>query len=248
MQPSLIGARELPPRGDGALKVRVTDPQEKHMLNRWTMVTAAALVAASGAMAQESAGTLKVGDKAPKLSIETWVKGKKIDKFESGKVYVVEFWATWCGPCIKGIPHLTELQKEYKDKNVTVIGVASSERGEAKAKLAGVENFVKKQGNEMNYTVAYDEDRSMSNDWMKPADQKGIPCAFLVNADGKIAWIGHPMNGLDQELKKAVQANKRTGMKDSDSPRQIASTSESSSSTGSSSGASSETKSTTEGK
>src|SRR5687768_5335620 len=124
-------------------------------MNRWTMVTAAALVCVSGAMAQEA--TLKVGDKAPKITVENWVKGKEIKQFEKGKVYVVEFWATWCGPCIKGIPHLTELQKEYKDKNVTVIGVAASENGgNAESKLNTVKNFVQKQGDKMEYTVAFD--------------------------------------------------------------------------------------------
>lgn len=199
------------------------------MLNRWSMVTAAALVCVSSAMAQEQqAATLKVGDKAPNLTIENWVKGDKVEKFETGKVYVIEFWATWCGPCIKNIPHLTDLQKEFKDKKVTVIGVAASERGsDAKSMLSGVENFVKKQGDKMTYTVAYDSDKSMSKDWMRAANQGGIPCAFLVGSDGKIAWIGHPANGLDEQIKKAVKANKQTSMKDSDSSRQHASNSDS---------------------
>ena len=181
------------------------------MLNRWITMSAVALIAASGAMAQE-AKTLKVGDKAPALSVEDWVKGKKVEKFESGKVYVVEFWATWCGPCIEGIPHLTELQKEYKDKKVTILSIASSERGaDNNSKLKGVENFVKKQGEKMGYTVGYDSDRSMSKDWMTPAGRSTIPSAFLVGSDGKIAWIGHPAQGLDESLKKAVEANKKLG-------------------------------------
>lgn len=205
------------------------------MLNRWTMVTAAAMVCASSVLAQDQATpTLKVGDKAPALTVENWVKGKEVKKFEEGKVYVVEFWATWCGPCIKGIPHLTELQKEYKDKGVTIIGVASSERGnDAKSKLVGVENFVRKQGKEMEYTIAFDADRSMSKDWMAAAGRNGIPCAFLVGPDGKIAWIGHPGNGLDAELKKAT-ASKRVGSKNSDDTKQVASSSDGSSTTKSS--------------
>jgi thiol-disulfide isomerase/thioredoxin len=228
MQPSSIGAPGLVRRvGDGALKVRATDPQEKHMLNRWTVVTAAALCVASGAMAQESAATLKVGDNAPKLSVENWVKGKKVEKFEAGKVYVVEFWATWCPPCVKSIPHLTKLQKEYKSKDVTIIGVASSEKGgDAKSNLSGVENFVKKKGDEMEYTVAFDEDRSMSKDWMTPAAQRGIPCAFVVGGDGKIAWIGNPLvpeGEIDAQVKKAVEANKRLGSTKPESSTQVAS-------------------------
>ncbi len=195
------------------------------MLNRWTMVTAAALVCVSGAMAQTA--TLKVGDKAPAMSVENWVKGKKVEKLENGKVYVVEFWATWCPPCIKSIPHLTKLQKEHKDK-ATIIGVASSERGaDANSNLKGVENFVRKQGDKMEYTVAFDSDRSMSKSWMTPANQNGIPCAFVVGGDGKIAWIGNPLapeGEIDTQIKKAIEANKKIGAKhDSDSSTQVAS-------------------------
>ncbi len=141
--------------------------------------------------AEKPAVTLKVGDKAPELKIDAWVKGEQITGFEKGKVYVVEFWATWCGPCIKNIPHLTELQKEYKD--VAFIGVAASERGDdAKSKQDKVEKFVKEKGDEMGYRVAFDSDREMSKDWMQAAGQNGIPCAFIVDGEGKVAFIGHP--------------------------------------------------------
>jgi thiol-disulfide isomerase/thioredoxin len=154
--------------------------------------------------------SLKVGDKAPPLSVENWVQGDKVEKFEEGKVYVVEFWATWCGPCKEAIPHLNQLNTEFKKQNVTVIGVAGSERGsDAKAKLDGVKKFVESKKAEMAYRVAYDDDRSMSNDWMKPAGQGGIPCAFVVGKDGKIAWIGHPAHGLEEAIKKAVNSDSK---------------------------------------
>lgn len=198
------------------------------MNHRWMSVTAAMLVAVSGAAAQHDGSapatkvqpkatkpaaevTLKVGSAAPALTVEDFVKGEKFTGFEKGRVYVVEFWATWCPPCVKSIPLLTDLQKEFKDKGVTVIGVASSERPKDKAgnelsneqRLQIVKDFVKGKGDEMNYTVAYDSDRSMANDWMKPAGQGGIPCAFLVNGEGKIVWIGNPLSG-HEELEKKI--------------------------------------------
>src|SRR5262245_14585780 len=192
------------------------------MLNRCTAVTAAILMAASTAMAQDAKpdkkpkkdqpskekapDSLKVGDKAPGLSVENWIKGNKVNGFDSGKVYVVEFWATWCPPCRESIPHLTQIQKEFKDKNVTVIGVASSERGTGGDVLVKLKKFVQERGDEMSYTVAYDSDRSMSKSWMEPAGQNGIPCAFIVGKDGKVAWIGHPMNGLDKAVRSALAA------------------------------------------
>ena len=65
---------------------------------------------------------LRVGDKAPPIEVEAFLRGEPFEAFEAGRVYVLEFWATWCGPCIGAMPHLSELQARYKDR-VTVLGV-----------------------------------------------------------------------------------------------------------------------------
>jgi thiol-disulfide isomerase/thioredoxin len=118
----------------------------------------------------------------------------------------VEFWATWCGPCRASIPHLTELQK--KNKDVTFIGVDIWEP-DASEKVGP---FLKEMGDKMAYRVALDDvpkdsergqDGKMAVGWMKAAEENGIPTAFVVNKEGKIAWIGHPM-GLDKPLGKIV--------------------------------------------
>ncbi|MBI1304794.1 MAG: redoxin family protein [Phycisphaera sp.] len=146
---------------------------------------------------------LSVGDKAPAFAVDSWVKGDPFESLESGKVHVMEFWATWCGPCIAAIPHLTELQAKYPD--VRFVGVAASERGpDEAAKFAKVKDFVDGKGDGMGYRVAYVGDREkMSRPWMEAAGQSGIPCTFIVDGEGRVAWIGHPMS-MDAPLEKIV--------------------------------------------
>lgn len=144
--------------------------------------------------------TLKVGDKAPPLVIDKWVKGPEVKAFEKGKTYVVEFWATWCGPCIASMPHLSELQSEYGKKGVTIIGVTS---GDERNTLEAVEQMVKEKGDGMNYTVAFDKGKTTNESYMKASGQMGIPTSFLVDQNGTIVWIGHPMF-LDMPLELVV--------------------------------------------
>jgi thiol-disulfide isomerase/thioredoxin len=150
--------------------------------------------------------SLRVGLPAPPLKVVKWFKGTPVERLEPGKIYVVEFWATWCGPCKVSIPHLTELAHEYADK-VTFIGVSVWERPAEKtneAIAALVEPFVEQMGEKMDYHVAADGiDRTMANTWMTASEQNGIPCAFIVGKDSKIAWIGHPST-MDDVLAQVV--------------------------------------------
>ena len=118
----------------------------------------AALVAQTPAPAAKDAPaktlTLKVGDKAPALTIEKWVKGAPVATFEKGKVYMVEFWATWCGPCIASMPHISELQKKHKEQGFTVIGVTSVDKRNT---LELVEKMVADKGDGMGNTLASDK-------------------------------------------------------------------------------------------
>src|ERR1039457_1623924 len=147
-----------------------------------------------------NAASLSVGDAAPELKVSKWVKGDAVAKLDANKTYVVEFWATWCGPCRVSIPHLTEMA--HKFTQVTFIGMDVWERGTDKD--AAVAKFMKKMGDKMDYHIAMDtEDTFMADNWMKAAGQNGIPAAFLVQ-QGKIVWIGHPMGGLEQALEEVV--------------------------------------------
>lgn len=143
------------------------------------------------------AGELTVGDPAPKPNIEHFVRGSQPEFFAPGKTYVIEFWATWCGPCRASMPHLSDLADKYQDKGVVVVGVSDE-------KLDTVTGFLNKDEwkQKARYTLATDPDRSTHDAYMQAAAQQGIPTAFIVK-DGTVQWIGHPMT-MDQPLEEIV--------------------------------------------
>jgi thiol-disulfide isomerase/thioredoxin len=143
--------------------------------------------------AEPGAGALGIGDPAPALQVGAWVQGEPVTEFAPDKVYLIEFWATWCGPCLESIPHLNEIAAAYDGKGLVVIGQNISEPDESRVKP-----FVEKMGDKMTYRVALDdklqtEKGAMATTWLNASGASGIPLAFLVGKDGKIAWIGHPM-------------------------------------------------------
>lgn len=150
-----------------------------------TAVMGGLLLSASGIQAAE------LGDPAPELKIDQWVKGEPV-KVNGDGIYVVEFWATWCGPCKISIPHLTEMQKQFK--NVSFVGITDE-------KEPVVKKFVAQMGDKMAYRVAIDEDHETSKNYMEAFHENGIPHAFVVQ-NKKIVWHGHPMDHLEETLEE----------------------------------------------
>jgi thiol-disulfide isomerase/thioredoxin len=137
-----------------------------------------------------------VGDAAPPLAAEAWLGGETVDPLKGDGLYVVEFWAMWCPPCRASIPHLVKLQNQYRDRNVTIIGVTAPTRGEARDMAAfqrKLEGFYK--SNNINYRVAVDPSAGTHGKY----GVRGIPAAFVVK-NGKVLWKGHPMRGLDKAV------------------------------------------------
>lgn len=151
--------------------------------------------------------TIQVGDQAPRLDDVVWLKGSPVPKLDPGKVYVVEFWATWCAPCRKGIPHLTDLARKYAGE-VTIIGIDVRESHGSLGTEKSVRRFVESMGPQMDYTVGMDDPKkdTVWNAWMQAAGIRGIPCAFVIGKDGRISWIGYPNEGnsLEEALISAL--------------------------------------------
>lgn len=139
---------------------------------------------------------LGIGDPAPAFAPSSWAKGLPT-KIEPGKVYVLEFWATWCAPCIKSMPHLTTLLDEYKDKGLTVIAVTTQDKNGNT--LDAVEEFLKKKGDRFPFAFAFCTTDAVNTAFMDASGTDGIPASFVIDTDGKIAFIGHPSD-LDDVL------------------------------------------------
>lgn len=117
----------------------------------------------------------------------------------SGKVLVLNLWATWCGPCRKEIPELVKLHKEFRSKGLEVVGL-STENPDASA--AGVRRFVSEF--KMNYRVGW-APPEVSTTLMQ--DRNAIPQSFVISRDGRILkrFVGFSVTATPGQLRQAVE-------------------------------------------
>ncbi len=148
---------------------------------------------------------LGIGDANPGLEIAKWIKGSPVGETLTGNVHVVEFWATWCGPCRTGMPHISKLQSEYGDE-VTFIGVTREDEATVAEFLNAKSPDGRTWDDVIEYRLAIDDSGWTNTAYMQAAGQGGIPCAFVVGRDGVVEWIGHP-GGIDEPLKQIVEGN-----------------------------------------
>ena len=154
--------------------------------------------------------SLTIGDNAPAFKSAGHLKGDKVARLEKGRTYVIEFWATWCGPCIASMPHLSDMADTYRGK-VAFVSVNTWDFRTSDPKVQEevgthekrVADWVAKNSEKMRYTVVLDDQKdTIATTWLRAAGRNGIPCAFIVNEEGKVAWIGHP--GLIDAPLKAI--------------------------------------------
>ncbi len=157
------------------------------------------------AAADATPRVLAVGDQAPPLSAIRWFRGDAREAVTPGRVTLVEFWATWCGPCIAAMPHLSELARTLGPEGLDVVAV-SIDRGDKAEPL--VEKFLNDRADIVAFEVMLDRGET-SERWLKAAGRSGIPCGFVVDQRGRIAWIGHPMQpateGEGYELDRVIR-------------------------------------------
>jgi len=138
---------------------------------------------------------LKPGDLAPQFARGD-LQGRPFDlKAQRGKIVLIDFWASWCPPCIIAIPHLNQLQKKYGARGFQVVGVSMDDSA----------NITKETMREFrfNYPVVLGEAK-LGNLY---GGVLGLPQQFLIGADGKILAIrsgDFPPTALDKEIAAAL--------------------------------------------
>jgi len=135
------------------------------------------------------------GKSAPKFAVEKWFSDPLPTE---NKVCVVEFWATWCGPCIRGIPHLNELAAHFGD-SVSIIGVTDEPPDKVK-------NFMKTTS--MKYGVATDTKKRMKS----TIGVSAIPLSLVVGSDNTVRWQGHPSKLTPAIIQRVLSADNGEGI------------------------------------
>lgn len=115
-----------------------------------------------------------IDKKAPEIVVEKWLTDKPETK---GKFILIDFWATWCGPCKKAIPELNAFHRKFKD-SLVVIGISD----ETKAKVR------KMKTPKIEYYSAIDTHERLE----KIYEVQGIPHCVIINPDGIVVWEGWP--------------------------------------------------------
>jgi len=184
------------------------------MLTR--LLIAALVMVAASPTATERPYALMVGDPAPALPVASWVQGDPVPRFEPGTIYVIDFWATWCGPCKKSMPELSALQKRFGDR-VVFIALDTWDYADR------VAPFVAEMGDKLTYRVAIDrqpappagEDNipmfvkangECSKTWLQASgwSDEGIPALFVVDRSARLAWIGNEPAELEPVLTRML--------------------------------------------
>src|SRR4051812_23362274 len=102
----------------------------------------------------EQAPSLAVGSTAPPIKANDWVHGPAVRGFRKGKVYLVEFWATWCSPCMSAMSHLASLRERYAKKGLEIVALTQLDKwGSTREAVSAT---VKKFGKDMAFSVGID--------------------------------------------------------------------------------------------
>jgi thiol-disulfide isomerase/thioredoxin/outer membrane protein assembly factor BamD (BamD/ComL family) len=132
-----------------------------------------------------------IGDK-PKFKVKL-ITGKPLNIEDlRGKIVLIDFWATWCGPCMREAPHMVEIYQKYHGKGLEIIGVSMDDNEAVVKPVMAQQHFT--------WPMFVDVREQITGPW----DISGIPQVYLIGPDGDVLWEGHPSN-LDGAIEQAFK-------------------------------------------
>lgn len=144
---------------------------------------------------------IKVGERAPEIHVTNWIKNVPVDKELNNKYIVLEFWATWCGPCIAAVPHMNKLQQEFHQKDLYYLSMTDESTAQAERTLKRI-NF-------SSIVVTDTTKQTQINFGDGVEGLEAFPLTVLINKNGMIDWIGEPQN-LDAKIMTKFLSNSLT--------------------------------------
>ncbi|MBI2362837.1 MAG: TlpA family protein disulfide reductase [Elusimicrobia bacterium] len=173
-------------------------PTSRRPSTNWsTRLFACALLALAACRPAPEAG--KAGPPAADFALKD-LSGKTVRLGDfKGKVLLLDFWATYCGPCEESVPALDRLYREFKGSGLEVVGVSVDTFADA------VPDYVKEH--RMTYTVLLDEDEKAREAYKL----RGLPQAFLIDREGRVLtqWFGYDQTvheGMEKAVREALKA------------------------------------------
>jgi thiol-disulfide isomerase/thioredoxin len=151
------------------------------------------------AAASEDVTPIVVGDQAPTIDHVQWVRGQEIGEWLDGHAYVIDFWATWCPPCIDGLRDLQSLEDRLAPENVHCIAVAVWPGTRSKPPEEVLARFP-----ELSYSLAIDRDEATADALLTASRSSGLPTTMIIDREGRLAWVGPPGDDFDEALYAVV--------------------------------------------
>jgi thiol-disulfide isomerase/thioredoxin len=133
------------------------------------------------------------GKPMPPLDLSNWINGEVKPADMKGKVVIVDFYATWCGPCMAAIPHNNELLKKYKDKGLVIVGVCTSSRGQEKMAATAKEK-------DIQYPTARDAKLKSEKAWQVHY----YPTYAVVDRKGIVRIVGLQPDNVEKVVRKLL--------------------------------------------